>query len=71
MGRSAGTAQPRVVVVTEAGTGLAHLVTDESMAAGLRGGIYLAVCDARVLPASLIVPPSGWCRWCARWRLWH
>ncbi|MGH3795375.1 MAG: hypothetical protein ACRDSP_10830 [Pseudonocardiaceae bacterium] len=60
-------ARPRVVTLTEAGTGAAHLVTDESMATGLRSGIYPAVCDARVLPASLTAPASGWCQACARW----
>lgn len=53
--------QPRAVTLTEAGTGAAHLVTDEAMTAGLRSGRYPTVCGAQVLPASLTVPASGRC----------
>ena len=65
MSRPAVAARPRVVTLTEADTDLAHLVTDVGMTAGLRGGIYPAVCSARVLPASLTAPARGWCRACA------
>jgi hypothetical protein len=67
MSRTAVAARPHVVTLTEAGTDLAHLVTDVGMTAGLRSGIYPAACGARVLPASLTAPASGWCEDCARW----
>ena len=42
------------LAMTDATTGTAHLVTDESVAAGRRaGGRYVAVCGAQVLAASL------------------
>jgi hypothetical protein len=58
--------RPRVVTLTEADTGTAHLVTDDGMTTGLRAGIYPTVCGARVLPASLTAPASRCCGLCAR-----
>jgi hypothetical protein len=53
--------------MTDATTGTAHLVTDESVAAGHRaGGIYVAVCGAQVLAASLTMPERDQCQSCTR-----
>ncbi len=49
--------------VTDAG-GVAHLVTDEAMAAGR----YATVCGSQVLAASLTTPERGYCRSCRRGR---
>ena len=48
--------------------GTAHLVAEEAMAAGRRGGRYLAVCGTQVLAASLTTPEHGSCRSCRCWR---
>lgn len=59
------TAPPRPIAMADATTGTAHLVTDESVAAGRRaGGLYVAVCGARVLAASLTMPERGQCQSC-------
>lgn len=57
----------RLLTVTDA-QGIAHLVTDESMAAGHRAGRYLARCDRQVFTASLTTPERGHCRGCAQRR---
>lgn len=57
----------RLLTVTDA-QGIAHLVTDEAMAAGHRAGRYLAVCDQHVLTASLTTPEHSHCRGCAQRR---
>ena len=67
--RSAGTpvvtAPPRPIAMTDATTGIAHRVTDESVAAGRRaGGRYVAVCGAQVLAASLTMPERDQCQSC-------
>ncbi|MGH3906850.1 MAG: hypothetical protein ACRDTE_22110 [Pseudonocardiaceae bacterium] len=59
-------ATPRLITVTDARTGLAHLVTEEAMVAGRRGGSFTAVCACVVLAASLTAPERGHCRACAR-----
>jgi len=56
-----------VFTVTDNG-GVAHLVTEEAMAAGRPMGRYLAVCGSSVLAASLTTPECGSCRSCLRWR---
>ncbi len=48
--------------------GVAHLVTDQAMAAGRSAGRYMAVCDTEVIAASLTTPESEYCRRCRRWR---
>jgi hypothetical protein len=59
------TAPLRPIVMTDATTGTAHLVTDESVAAGRRaGGRYVAVCGAQVLAASLTMPERDQCQSC-------
>ncbi|HEX2300270.1 MAG TPA: hypothetical protein VHH34_17455 [Pseudonocardiaceae bacterium] len=50
--------------VTDARTSLAHLVTDEAMAAGRPQGRYRAVCGCEVLASSLTAEESGYCRSC-------
>lgn len=56
----------RLVALTDARTGAAHLLTDEAMAAGRRaGGRYAAECGAEVLPASLTAPEHRSCPDCA------
>jgi hypothetical protein len=47
---------------------VAHLVTEESMAAGHQVGRYLAICGHRVFPASLTTPEHGHCRTCVQRR---
>ena len=46
--------------------GTAHLVTDDAMVAGRPAGRYAAVCGTKVVPASLTVLESSYCRTC--WR---
>jgi hypothetical protein len=59
------TAPPRPIAMTDATTGIAHRVTDESVAAGRRaGGRYVAVCGAQVLAASLTMPERDQCQSC-------
>ncbi len=59
------TAPLRLIAMTDATTGTAHLVTDESVAAGRRaGGRYVAVCGAQVLAASLTMPERDQCQSC-------
>lgn len=55
---------PRPVLIADARTQVAHLVTDESFAAHRHSGRYLAVCGARVLAASLTAPDRGRCGAC-------
>lgn len=57
-----------VFVLTEARTGLAHLVTEDSMIIGRRLGRYVTCCGHEVLASSLAAPESGPCRPCRRWR---
>lgn len=47
---------------------IAHLVTDDAMAAGRPAGRYVAVCGTEVLPASLTVPESRRCPACTERR---
>lgn len=56
----------RLAEVTDAQTGITHLVSDEAMAAAIiaRSGSYLAACGAEVLTASLTTPESAVCRRC-------
>ncbi len=55
----------RPIAMTDAMTGTAHLVTDESVVAGRRaGGRYDAVCGAQVLAASLTMPERDQCQSC-------
>ncbi len=54
--------------VTDARTSVAHLVTDEAMAAGRSQGRYWAVCEREVLASSLTAEESGPCQDCRRWR---
>ena len=59
------TASPRPIAMTDATTGTAHRVTDESVAAGrCAGGRYVAVCGALVLAASLTMPECDQCPSC-------
>lgn len=59
------TAPPRPIAMTDAMTGPAHLVTDESVAEGRRaGGLYVAVCGAQVFTASLTMPERDQCQSC-------
>ncbi|MBV8539371.1 MAG: hypothetical protein JO364_13150 [Pseudonocardiales bacterium] len=52
----------RLAGVTDAGTLVEHLLTGGAASDGR--GRYVAVCGARVLPASL-TPPGGFCPLCA------
>ena len=54
----------RLIEVTDARSRLAHLVSDEAMAAGRRAGCYVAVCGFEVLASSLTAEESGLCRRC-------
>lgn len=44
--------------------GLEHAVAEADFAAGLRGGIYLAICDHLIVPKALISPPGLPCPAC-------
>ena len=54
----------RVIVITDARVGTAHLVADEAIDAM---GRYVAVCGMAVLPASLSTPIGHSCRGCTGW----
>jgi hypothetical protein len=54
--------------VTDARTSVAHLVTDEAMAAGRAQGRYQAVCGREVLASSLTAEESGHCWACRQWK---
>ena len=58
------TARPQAIAITDGRTGTDHLVTDAAAARGRSSGLYLAVCGARVLAASLMAPAAGRCRCC-------
>jgi hypothetical protein len=46
-------------------TGITHLVTPDAAAAGrVRGGRYLALCGAEVIPAGMTEPGRGHCETC-------
>ncbi len=64
---SRGPRTPRAIAMTDAATSAAHLVTDKSVAATRRAGsLYVAVCGAQVLAASLTTPERGQCQSCAK-----
>lgn len=59
------TAPPRPLAMTGATTGIAHRVTDESVAAGCRAdGCYVAVWGAQVLAATPTMPERDQCQSC-------
>lgn len=64
---NAPTAEATLLAVTDT-DGVAHLVTDDAVAAGHTHGRYVACCGAEVLPASLITPDRGHCRSCRQRR---
>ena len=55
-----------VFAVTD-NAGVAHLVTEEAVAAGRSFGRYRAGCGWEVVAASLTTPECGSCRSCWRW----
>ncbi|MGH3796701.1 MAG: hypothetical protein ACRDSP_17640 [Pseudonocardiaceae bacterium] len=57
----------RVVAMTDTRTVVAHLVTDEAVAAGRRAGRYVGVCGAVVVPGSLLEGTDRGCRSCQDW----
>jgi hypothetical protein len=57
-----------LVVLTDAQTGLAHLVRDEEAAQTHLNGRCRAVCGVTVLASSLAAPEGVACPQCARWR---
>ena len=58
--------RPRMMVMADAQTHCAHLVTDDAAVAGRAdGGRYLALCGAVVLAASLTMPETSYCALCA------
>jgi hypothetical protein len=60
-------AQRCVVAMTDTRTVVAHLVSDEAVAAGRRAGRYVGVCGAVVLPGSLKEATDRYCRRCQHW----
>ena len=56
-----------VVAMTDTRTVVAHLVTDEAVAAGRQAGRYIGVCGAVVLPGSLTEGTDRCCRFCRDW----
>ncbi|HET9257979.1 MAG TPA: hypothetical protein VFO16_22640 [Pseudonocardiaceae bacterium] len=63
----------RLITVTDAQEGTAHLVTIEAMEAGHRTAErrYAAVCGTDVLPASLTTSERRPCTGCRRWFAAH
>lgn len=57
----------RVLAMTDTETRIAHLVTDEAMAAGRRAGRYVAACTTVVVPGSLKEDTNRYCRACQQW----
>jgi len=57
-----GRSRSRLAGVTDAGTLIEHLMTGQAAPDGR--GRYVALCGARVLPASLTTP-GGFCPLCA------
>lgn len=57
----------RVFPVTDARTGVTHLVTDEAMTTGRRAGCYVSVCGIVVLAASLTAESDKLCSSCRDW----
>lgn len=52
------------IPITDAPTGVAHLVTDEAMVAGRRAGRYVTACRTVALAASLTAEADTFCRAC-------
>lgn len=61
------TATPHVIAMTDTGAVVAHLVTDEAVAAGRHAGRYVAVCGAVVRPGSLKDGADRCCQPCQDW----
>ncbi|MGQ0775044.1 MAG: hypothetical protein ACT4NY_11610 [Pseudonocardiales bacterium] len=57
-------AAPHVIKMIDTCTVVAHLVTDEAMAAGRRAGRYVGLCGAVVLPGSLKEDTNRSCSLC-------
>lgn len=57
-------ATPHVIKMTDTRTVVAHLVTDEAVAAGRRAGRYVGLCGADVLPGSLKEDTNRFCPYC-------
>lgn len=53
--------------MTDTRTVVAHLVTDDAVAAGRRAGRYVGVCGAIVLPGSLKEDTNRSCPSCRQW----
>ncbi|MGH3825689.1 MAG: hypothetical protein ACRDQX_00735 [Pseudonocardiaceae bacterium] len=66
--RHPGAAAPGCTIgFADGPTGIAHRVTEEAFAEGCRaGGGYVALCGARVRPASLTAPARYHCPACER-----
>ncbi|MGH3844008.1 MAG: hypothetical protein ACRDS0_21565 [Pseudonocardiaceae bacterium] len=56
--------RPRPIGITDANTGIEHLMSDEVAAQRRRLGSYLALCGTQVLAASLVAPGRGHCPVC-------
>ncbi len=53
--------------MADAGAVVAHLITDEAVAAGRHADRYVGVCGAVVLPGSLQDGTGRCCRGCQDW----
>jgi len=60
-------AVPHVIMMTDTRTAIAHLVTEDAMAAGRQAGSYVGACGAEVLPGSLQEDTNRYCRFCQQW----
>lgn len=60
-------AKSHVVAMADAGAVVAHLITDEAVAAGRHADRYVGVCGAVVLPGSLQDGTGRCCRGCQDW----
>ncbi|MGH3615717.1 MAG: hypothetical protein ACRDRK_24605 [Pseudonocardia sp.] len=55
----------RIVEMVDVTTLQAHLLPDDAVTAGRRGGHYIALCGTDVIPAAMVEPGRGSCRSCS------
>jgi len=55
----------RTVEMVDVTTMQTHLLSDDAVTAGCRGGHYTALCGTDVIPAAMVEPGRGYCRSCS------
>ena len=61
-----GAAVGLLTEMVDSQTGCAHLVSEHAVAVGRRAGRYIALCDRKVIPASLTAHERNRCLDCTR-----